>query len=111
METAPKTTNYFDGLNQKLLEAIPADARNVIEFGCANGRLGEAFKRRCSLSIDEFAVALTRDTSHEIEAALGWHLWATDLCVAAARRPPRRCLIVRVRPGTQTGLRSLRCAV
>lgn len=37
---------YFDGLNEKLLAAIPRDARNIIEFGCANGRLGEAFKKR-----------------------------------------------------------------
>lgn len=36
---------YFDGLNEKLLGAIPANARRVLELGCANGRLGEAFKR------------------------------------------------------------------
>lgn len=36
--------NYFDGLNQKLLDAIPPDASNVLELGCANGRLGRRFK-------------------------------------------------------------------
>lgn len=35
---------YFDGLNQKLLSAIPSDAHSVLEFGCANGRLGAACK-------------------------------------------------------------------
>lgn len=49
-----------------------------------------------ALSIDEFAVALTRDSRHEIDAALGWHLWATDLCLVAARHPARRCPILRV---------------
>ena len=37
---------YYEGLNEKLLAAIPADARRVLEFGCANGRLGEACKRQ-----------------------------------------------------------------
>lgn len=37
-------SNYYDGLNQKLLAAIPADARRVLELGCANGRLGQRFK-------------------------------------------------------------------
>lgn len=37
-------SNYYDGLNQKLLAAIPADAQRVLELGCANGRLGQRFK-------------------------------------------------------------------
>jgi SAM-dependent methyltransferase len=37
---------YHDGLNAKLLDAIPPDARHVLELGCASGRLGEAFSRR-----------------------------------------------------------------
>lgn len=37
-------SNYYDGLNVKLLEAIPSDARRVLELGCANGRLGRRFK-------------------------------------------------------------------
>jgi SAM-dependent methyltransferase len=37
-------SDYYDGLNLKLLQAIPARARNVLELGCANGRLGRRFK-------------------------------------------------------------------
>lgn len=37
-------SEYYEGLNQKLLAAIPADARRVLELGCANGRLGRRFK-------------------------------------------------------------------
>lgn len=37
---------YYDGLNLKLLAAIPESARKVLELGCANGRLGAAFKER-----------------------------------------------------------------
>jgi len=36
-----------------------------------------------AVSIDELAVALSADTVHAIDPALGWHLWATDLCLAA----------------------------
>ena len=36
---------YYDGINVKLLEQLP-EARTVIEFGCANGRLGEEYKKK-----------------------------------------------------------------
>lgn len=37
-------SHYYEGLNLKLLAAIPADAKRVLELGCANGRLGQRFK-------------------------------------------------------------------
>jgi hypothetical protein len=35
------------------------------------------------VSVDEFAVALHRDCPLAVDPALGWHLWATDLCLQA----------------------------
>jgi methyltransferase family protein len=52
---------YFNGLNEKLLAAIPQDARSVLELGCANGHLGAACKRRSALrwtGVDQSAAAL-----------------------------------------------------
>ncbi len=41
---SPADRTYYDGLNLKLLAAIPEDARHVLELGCANGRLGRRYK-------------------------------------------------------------------
>ena len=35
------------------------------------------------LSIDELAIVVARESVHRIDPALRWHLWATDLCLAA----------------------------
>jgi SAM-dependent methyltransferase len=34
-----------------------------------------------ALSIDELAIVIARDSIHSIDPQLGWHLWATDLCL------------------------------
>jgi SAM-dependent methyltransferase len=34
------------GLNQRLLRAVPPEARSILEVGCAEGRLGAALKRQ-----------------------------------------------------------------
>ena len=39
-----KPAEYYDGINRKLFDLIPPNASNVLELGCANGRLGGAFK-------------------------------------------------------------------
>jgi hypothetical protein len=36
-----------------------------------------------AISVDELAVVLHRDCEYKIDATLGWHLWATDLCLQA----------------------------
>lgn len=38
--------DYYNGLNLKLLNAIPSSSKNILELGCANGRLGQKFKER-----------------------------------------------------------------
>lgn len=54
---------YYDGLNVKLLAAVPSGARRVLELGCANGRLGRRFKARhpgvhwCGVDVSAQAVA------------------------------------------------------
>jgi SAM-dependent methyltransferase len=50
-------------------------------------------------SIDELAIALHRDSKIVIDPQLGWHLWATDLCLQAerlAQKPIGRILEVPV---------------
>jgi hypothetical protein len=36
-----------------------------------------------ALSLDELAIVVARDSVHRIDPAIGWHLWATDLCLTA----------------------------
>lgn len=36
-----------------------------------------------ALSIDELAIVVARDSIHKIDPNIGWHLWATDLCLSA----------------------------
>jgi hypothetical protein len=38
-----------------------------------------------AISIDEFAVVFHKDSIHKIDPALGWHLWATDLCLTSLK--------------------------
>lgn len=39
-------TAYFDGLNEKLFESIPKGSKRILELGCANGKLGFAYKSK-----------------------------------------------------------------
>ena len=36
-----------------------------------------------AISLDELGIFLHRDSTYKIDHALGWHLWATDLCLQA----------------------------
>ncbi len=41
---AAQPADYYRGLNMHLLRAVPADAVDLLEVGCAEGRLGAALK-------------------------------------------------------------------
>jgi SAM-dependent methyltransferase len=51
-----------------------------------------------AVSVDEFCVAIHRDFQYSIDPELGWHLWATDLCLEALMNPtdPRFTHVPRV---------------
>ena len=40
----PPETNYYEGCNQWLLRAVPAESERILEVGCGAGRLGSALK-------------------------------------------------------------------
>jgi hypothetical protein len=88
-------------LNELLAGIAPADAeRTLIGFagigvnphsgatepaGFVIDR-GHRFDHRpaaSAVSIDELAIVVSRRSIHHIDPAMGWHLWATDLCLAA----------------------------
>lgn len=85
-----------------LLDTVPAEerARTLIGFaGIGVNRASEAYEQagfvidrsQCfdrpasdtAVSIDELALVLPRESVLQIDPALGWHLWATDLCLQA----------------------------
>ena len=65
------------GLNRATLACDPA--------GFVIDRLHRASHAdsNSALSIDELAIVVARESIHRIDPTLGWHLWATDLCLTA----------------------------
>lgn len=85
-----------------LLDAVPAEERRRTLIGFAGigvNREREAYEQAgfvidrghrfdrpasdAAVSIDELALVLPRESLLQIDPALGWHLWATDLCLQA----------------------------
>ena len=58
------TTTYYNGLNQRLLYAVPLSARRILEVGCGSGRLAEALKQQqptrvvCGVELNPAAAAI-----------------------------------------------------
>jgi hypothetical protein len=69
----------------------PVGAGTVVD----RGHLLDWPESNAAISIDEFAVVLHRECKYKIDAELGWHLWATDLCLQAMA-DGRHARIVRV---------------
>jgi 2-polyprenyl-3-methyl-5-hydroxy-6-metoxy-1,4-benzoquinol methylase len=77
--------------------AVKAEADGYREAGFVIDRL-ERFDHEASqraMSVDEFAIVVSRDTVHRIDPAFGWHLWATDLCLASICEHKQFARIVR----------------
>jgi 2-polyprenyl-3-methyl-5-hydroxy-6-metoxy-1,4-benzoquinol methylase len=82
--TATAMSNYYDGLNLKLLDAIPPNARRVLELGCSNGRLGQRFKEQHS-GVQWWGVDVNKDAvnaaSAHLDRVLELNLDTADLSV------------------------------
>ena len=58
------TTTYYEGLNQRLLNAVPLSARRILEVGCGSGRLADALKQQqparfvCGVELNPAAAAI-----------------------------------------------------
>lgn len=85
-----------------LLSGVPAEERSTALFGFMGmgvnretlaceprgfviDRLHRADhpESDAALSIDELAIVVARESIHHIDPRLGWHLWATDLCLTS----------------------------
>ena len=65
--------------------AINASADGFAQAGFVIDRL-HRFDQPASeraLSIDELAIVVSRGSIHRIDPDIGWHLWATELCLAS----------------------------
>jgi len=78
-EERPRTLIGFAGM------AVAADRQGYAPAGLVIDRRA-CFNHAGSsevVSIDELAIVVARESLHRIDPALGWHLWATDLCLGA----------------------------
>jgi ubiquinone/menaquinone biosynthesis C-methylase UbiE len=78
---ASRTILGFAGLTVKQNTAQLDLAKAGLVVDRAN--LFDYPESRSAVSMDEFAVVLPRNCNYKIDPRLGWHLWATDLCLQA----------------------------
>jgi hypothetical protein len=76
---AKRTLIGFAGVGVNPHTGVSAPAGFVIDRGHRFDHLASA----SAVSIDELAIVVSRRSIHRIDPALGWHLWATELCLAA----------------------------
>jgi len=92
---------YVQGRNQKWYHAelmgSCIDLPNAERIGFV-AQLAANWVRlaRKAVSVDELAVVVSRRSIHRIDADLGWHLWATDLCLTSITTHRRFARIVRL---------------
>ncbi|MBI5927037.1 MAG: methyltransferase domain-containing protein [Aquabacterium sp.] len=78
-EDRPKTLLGFIGMGVNRQTEQPEAAGFVIDrVNCADHAESDAV-----VSIDELALVIAKDSLHQIDPHIGWHLWATDLCLTS----------------------------
>jgi hypothetical protein len=75
IENGRRTVVGFVGMSGAAAHGLCLDRGNWLDWPATEN----------ATSIDELAVILHRDTELQIDPALGWHLWATDMCLQAER--------------------------
>ena len=60
------------------------DKGNISKSGLVIDRTAKFDYRESDriISLDEMAVVISRDSAYRLDPTLGWHLWATDLCLS-----------------------------
>lgn len=70
-------SNYYDGVNRYLLGSLPHAASQVLELGCANGRLGEAYKEvnpHCTWTGIEFITSCIKNAITRLDHVVWMNL-------------------------------------
>lgn len=75
----PRTLIGFAGMGVDATRGTYENAGFVIDRG---HRFDHPASQQ-AVSIDELAIVIARDSIHRIDPQMGWHLWATELCLAA----------------------------
>lgn len=89
------------GINRQTEQPEPAgfviDRLNMADFPESDA----------AVSIDEAALLISRDSIHKIDPLIGWHLWATDLCLSSicTHRVFPRIVRLPIYHNSQTGWR------
>jgi SAM-dependent methyltransferase len=84
VEEARRRSNVLGFAGLALEEGVPRRAAGLF-VDRINGWSFAATER--AVSVDELCVAIHRDYQYRIDPELGWHLWATDLCLQALTYP------------------------
>lgn len=75
----PKTLLGFVGMGINRQTEQPEPAGFVVDrLHSADHPASES-----AVSIDELALVVSKDSIHRIDPRIGWHLWATDLCLSS----------------------------
>lgn len=79
VEERPRTLIGFAGMGVNRQTEQPEPAGFVIDRTSMFSRPASD----AAVSIDELAIVVSRDSVHRIDPLIGWHLWATDLCLTS----------------------------